>query len=279
MTNAHHSIRVASARSGLSSHVIRIWEKRYGAVKPERTGTNRRLYSDGEIERLILLRLATASGHSIGNIATLPVAKLRSLVGEAEPKAPQARTSSPAQSFHDACLHAVETLDARRLGELWLAGVITAAHEHFLTAALKVFLGNLAAQFAVSPLAPAIVIATPAGQLHELGAVMINAAAAQLGWRTAYLGVSLPAAEIAGAAVQSKAVAVALSIVYPEDDPNLARELISLRRFLPAEIRLLSGGRGAAAYRKTLDQIGAIQPTDLDAFSRELDALRRRMQE
>ena len=307
MTNAHHSIRVASARSGLSSHVIRIWEKRYGAVKPERTGTNRRLYSDGEIERLTLLRLATASGHSIGNIATLPVAKLRSLVSEAEPKATRARANSPAQSFHDACLRAVETLDARRLeehlqralialghqgllrqlvgplantiGELWRAGVITAAHEHFLTAALKVFLGNLAAQFAVSPLAPAIVIATPAGQLHELGAVMINAAAAQLGWRTAYLGVSLPAAEIAGAAVQSTAVAVALSIVYPEDDPNLARELISLRRFLPAEVRLLSGGRGAAAYRKTLDQIGAIQPTDLDAFSRELDALRRRMQE
>ena len=62
MTDAHHSIRVASAQSGLSSHVIRIWEKRYGAVQPIRTGTNRRLYSDGEIARLILLRLATASG-------------------------------------------------------------------------------------------------------------------------------------------------------------------------------------------------------------------------
>ncbi len=303
MTDAHHSIRVASARSGLSSHVIRVWEKRYGAVQPMRTGTNRRLYSDDEIARLILLRLATSSGHSIGNIATLPLAKLRSLVGEAEPEGSRARSSSPAQSFHDDCLHAVKALDARQLeehlqralialghqgllrqlvaplaqtiGELWRTGIISAAHEHFLTAGLKVFLGHVAGQFAASPTAPAIVIATPAGQLHELGAVMINAAAAQLGWRTTYLGASLPAAEIAGAAVQSKAVAVAISIVYPEDDPRLSHELVSLRRFLPLEVKILSGGRGAAAYSETLTRIGAIQPDDLDAFSQQLDALRK----
>ncbi len=302
MINAYHSIRVASARSGLSSHVIRMWEKRYGAVQPKRTGTNRRLYSEGEIERLTLLRLATASGHSIGNIATLALAKLKLLVGEARPKG-RRQTNSPAQSFHDASLHAIKALDSRQLeehlqralialghqgllrqlvaplaetiGELWRAGVITAAHEHFLTASLKVFLGNVAGQFAVSPIAPAIVIATPAGQLHELGAVMINAAAAQLGWRTTYLGASLPAAEIAGAAIQRRAAAVAISIVYPQDDPHLPHELTSLRRFLPSEVKILSGGRGAAAYRETLTRIHAIQPVDLDAFSQQLDALRK----
>ncbi len=303
MKQVDNPIRVASARSGLSTHAIRVWERRYGAVKPKRTGTNRRLYSDVEIERLTLLRLATASGHSIGNIATLPLAKLKSLVSEAEPEGRRARPGSPAQSFHDACLQAVKALDdrqlgeqlqralvalgqqgllrqlvaplAQRTGELWRAGVITAAHEHFLTAALKVFLGNVAGQFASSPIAPAIVIATPAGQLHELGAVIINAAAAQLGWRTTYLGASLPAAEIAGAAIQSKAVAVALSIVYPEDDPHLPHELISLKHFLPAEVKILSGGRAAAAYSEILTRIEAIQPTDLDAFSLQLDALRK----
>ena len=97
----------------------------------------------------------------------------------------------------------------------------------------------------------------------------------QLGWRTTYLGASLPAAEIAGAAVQSKAVAVAISIVYPEDDPRLSHELVNLRRFLPLEIKILTGGRGAAAYSETLTRIGAIQPADLDAFSQQLDALRK----
>jgi methylmalonyl-CoA mutase cobalamin-binding subunit len=104
---------------------------------------------------------------------------------------------------------------------------------------------------------------------------MINAAAAQLGWRTTYLGPSLPAAEIAGAAVQAKALAVALSIVYPEDDPNLPDELVKLRRFLPREVKILSGGRGAAAYEEALSRIGALQPGDLDSFSQQLDVFRR----
>ena len=84
MVAAHHSIKTASRMTGLSAHLIRIWEKRYGAVAPKRTATNRRLYSDDEIERLNLLRLATAAGHSIGNIAKLPLARLKSLVAKAE---------------------------------------------------------------------------------------------------------------------------------------------------------------------------------------------------
>src|SRR5581483_1087908 len=72
MTAARHSIKSVARRTGLSAHVIRIWEKRYGAVKPERTGTNRRLYSEEQVERLSLLRELTQAGHSIGAIATLP---------------------------------------------------------------------------------------------------------------------------------------------------------------------------------------------------------------
>jgi DNA-binding transcriptional MerR regulator/methylmalonyl-CoA mutase cobalamin-binding subunit len=301
--NMDYSIRIASSRSGVSQHVIRVWEKRYSAVQPKRTDTNRRVYSDAEIERLVLLRLATAGGHSIGNVAKLSTPRLRVLVGEASAQQFKSDGKVPAQTFHDSCLQSVTALDtgqleenlqralialghqgllrqvvaplAQTVGKLWRRGVITAAHEHFLTASLKVFLGNTAGQFATSSAAPFIVIATPAGQLHELGAVMINAAAAQLGWRTIYLGASLPAAEIAGAAVQAKALAVGLSIVYPEDDPNLPNELISLRRFLPTEIKIVSGGRGAAAYKRVLSRIGALQPGDLDTFSQQLDALRK----
>ena len=303
MTKAHHSIRIASSRSGVSQHVIRVWEKRYNAVEPRRTATNRRVYSDAEIERLVLLRLATSSGHSIGNVARLRTERLRELVSEATAERTGSSAKTPAQAFHDSCLESVKSLSTRQLeenlqralialghqgllrqvvaplantvGELWRSGAITAAHEHFLTASLKVFLGSTAAQFATSSVAPSIVIATPAGQLHELGGVMINAAAAQLGWRTIYLGASLPAAEIAGAAAQAKALAVGLSIVYPEDDPNLPDELISLRRFLPRDVSILAGGRGATAYQEVLSRIGALQPGDLDAFSQQLDILRR----
>jgi DNA-binding transcriptional MerR regulator/methylmalonyl-CoA mutase cobalamin-binding subunit len=307
METPHHSIKTASRLTGLSPHLIRIWEKRYEAVAPERTPTNRRLYTDAEIERLRLLRQATEAGHSIGNIATLPVERLNTLVAKAGLHAGSAPAVpgvvAPAQEFHGACLAAVQQLDSRGLeetmrravvalghqgllrqvvtplaqtiGELWRTGAVTAAHEHFLTAALKVFLGRLSGQFSHSSNAPRIIVATPTGQLHELGAVIVNAAAAQIGWQTTYLGASLPAAEIAGAAAQSHARAVALSIVYPEDDPALPQELINLRRFLPAETKILVGGRAARAYLDTLGQIGAIFTESVEEFCDQLDALRR----
>jgi DNA-binding transcriptional MerR regulator len=67
----------------LSAHVIRIWEKRYGAEEPQRTGTNRLLYSEEQIGRLSLLRDITRNGHTIGNVAKLPTEKLRELAREA----------------------------------------------------------------------------------------------------------------------------------------------------------------------------------------------------
>jgi DNA-binding transcriptional MerR regulator/methylmalonyl-CoA mutase cobalamin-binding subunit len=306
MPDAHHSIKAASRITGLSPHLIRIWERRYGAVAPERTDTNRRLYSDAEIQRLNLLRLATGAGHSIGNIAKLPSNRLKSLLAKAEVESGVSRTrlaSSPAKRFHEASLAAVEKLDAQlfektldkavvalghqgllrevvgplahTIGELWRTGALTAAHEHFFTAGLKVFLGHLSGQFAVPADAPRIVVATPAGQLHELGAVIVKDAAAQIGWHTTYLGASLPAAEIAGAAVQSRAAVVALSIVYPEDDPDLVRELISLRRFLPPEVKILAGGRAASAYSEPLLRIGAVMTENIEEFCNQLDKLRR----
>ena len=75
-----HPIRVVAMRTGLTPHVIRIWEKRYSAVIPSRTATNRRFYTDEDIDRLSLLRRATNTGRSIGQIARLPLKELQELV-------------------------------------------------------------------------------------------------------------------------------------------------------------------------------------------------------
>ena len=75
-----HSIRAVSKQTGLSPHVIRVWERRYKAVEPVRSETRRRMYSDAEVERLKLLQAATSAGHSIGNIANLPAERLSELI-------------------------------------------------------------------------------------------------------------------------------------------------------------------------------------------------------
>ena len=152
---------------------------------------------------------------------------------------------------------------------------LTAAHEHFFTASAKAFLGQLNKQFAHGEGMPNLIACTPTGQLHELGGFMAGVAATHLGWRVAYLGAGLPAAEIAGAATQRGAAAVALSIIYPEDDPHLSEELISLRRYLPPEARIIVGGRAAPAYREALSRIGALVVDSLAGFCDALDRLRK----
>ena len=307
MAEAHQAIKVVARRTGLSMHVIRMWEKRYGAVEPERTGTNRRLYSDAQIERLSLLCDLTQHGHSIGHVAKLPIETLRELAKETHGSSglnPRALTAaSPTSSFLDECVAAVKSLDTRALeetlkraaielgtqgllqrvvgplaqsiGDLWRDGTITAAHEHFASAVIRIFLGHTAQQFGGSDGAPVLVVATPAGQIHELGALLVGAAAANLGWHVTYLGANLPAAEIAGAAQQNHARAVALSLVYPEDDPRLEGELIRLREMLPPESTLLVGGRAMHAYEAALEKIGATQMKDLPHLCSTLDQLRK----
>ena len=163
---------------------------------------------------------------------------------------------------------------AWKLGELWREGEILAAHEHFATSVIRNFLGRNSKPFTTNSNAPVLVVTTPAGQLHELGAVMVAAAAGDLGWRVVYLGPSLPAADISAAATQNQARAVALSIVYPEDDPNLPAELENLRKYLPAETHIIAGGRAAAAYEATLTRIGSTRATRLKELYTALDALR-----
>jgi methanogenic corrinoid protein MtbC1 len=172
-------------------------------------------------------------------------------------------------------LHQVAAPLAQRLGSLWRDGVITAAHEHFATARLRAYLTHTPAMFAPSGREPVLIVATPPAQLHEIGALLVSAVAANLGWRVIYLGASLPAAEIAGAAIQHRARAVALSLVFPEDDPALEPELIRLRELLPAGTTVIAGGRATAAYASVLEQIAAVRITDLNTFARLLDQLRR----
>ncbi len=307
-TATHHAINVVVLRTGLSAHVIRIWEKRYQAVEPDRTATNRRLYSEEQIERLSLLREITQAGHSISYVAKLPTPKLRLLAAESltgKNPAPPRTSALPATtepSFRENCLDAVKALDARALGQvlkraettlgtqgllirvvaplaqsigdLWRDGTITAAHEHFASGVLRTYLAQTMIPFAASAHQPVLVVTTPSGQLHELGALLVAALAANLGWQVTYLGASLPAPEIAGAARQNRASAVALSVVFPEDDPRIAGELTRLRELLPPETQIIVGGRALPAYRETLEQIDALQAKDLAHLGSLLEGLR-----
>lgn len=304
-----HNMQVVVRRTGLSPHVIRVWEKRYGAVEPGRTGTNRRLYSDADIDRLRLLGAATRLGHSIGTIAGLSIPELEALqkdaaldsiaLAEVQPQedAPLSRLSVAArdaiQHFDDRGL--AETLRAANaelarpvlmdsfllpllewLGRCWQSGKLRVAHEHFASVIIRDFLITIRGNYAEQESAPVIVVATPTGQHHELGALIVADTASSAGWHVVYMGAALPAEDVGLIAREKGAVAVALSIVYPPDDPALAQELRELARsYLPAGVSLLVGGMGATAYGDVIDDIGAHRIQSMAELRTLLDTLRQ----
>jgi len=308
MPNAVHPIKAVVRLTGLSAYVIRIWEQRYGVVKPDRTDTNRRLYSDQQVERLKLLREVTQGGHAIGLIARWSTEKLRKQAAASSYRVPLSNPTAPDlpasdNSITQECVAAIKSLDAnaldaalkrgamalgnmgllqrviapltRMIGELWMEGSITIAQEHLATSVLRATLLNAPKPFGEPKRSPRLVVATPAGQIHELGALLVTAAATHMDWQTIYLGVSLPAAEIAGAARQSRARAVALSLVYPGDDSRMETELKLLRELLPADVAILTGGRAMPDYHDTLQQIGAVPVGDLSDLATKLENLRK----
>jgi DNA-binding transcriptional MerR regulator/methylmalonyl-CoA mutase cobalamin-binding subunit len=304
-----HTMKVVARRTGLSPHVIRIWEKRYGAVTPSRTQTRRRLYTDSEIQRLVLLRRATLAGHSIRQIANLSLAQLRALVAEDEvagappasgPRSPADVSTAPA--YLAACMTAVQALDAialenalmharvalshtaflealivpmmQSIGDLWRDGSLRIMHEHLVSAIVRTLLGSLVTPASLPPTAPHMIVTTPAGQLHEIGALIVASIAGTEGWRVTYLGPNLPAEDIAAAVQQDPARAVGLSIIYPPDDPRLPQELARLRRYIGPDTPLFVGGRAAAGYDDMLQCVMAIRPKELAEFRAYLEALR-----
>jgi len=156
------------------------------------------------------------------------------------------------------------------IGSLWHQGQLRPSNEHMATVVIRRVLGWVADLTAPPGPAPVMLLATPAGQHHELGAMLAAATASQHGWRVTYLGPDLPADDIALAARQARADVVALSILYPQDDPRLPDELRRLRRGLAPSVAIVAGGAGIDAYRDVLEEIGAERFAGLAALRRWL---------
>ena len=306
-----YAIKAVTARTGLSPHVIRIWERRYKAVVPERTRTNHRIYSEKDIHRLNLLRMATETGLSIGQIAQLPNEELSIMAsedlgvrvsgGEGYENIPDGELRF--ESHIDACLDATMSLDEQELeqcliragvgfsqphllsgviepfiellGSLWQDGTLRIVHEHLASEVVRRYLGSMIENTSLPKSAPRLITTTPSGQIHELGALIAGVTAAGGGWRVTYLGPNLPAEEIAAAmqALQSKNLL--LSLVYPTNDHKLGGELRRLRKALPRDAKVIVGGRAALFYETALLEIGATVVSNTNQLHSILDSIRK----
>ncbi len=283
-------IGYVSLSTGLSAHVLRAWERRYAAVKPGRSSSGRRLYSQEDMERLELLKKAVAEGHSISQIAGLDNATLAGLTGPlhgSRPPQSQVDSSTDMQQTIDACLKALKALDdaalyevlrqasltiSRKLiidnlimpfmaevGRRWAMGDFRIMHEHLASRVVANYLtGMLTHLQARSAKLPTLLIATPAGQHCWLGAMAVAVIAQDHGWHPIFIGPDLPSQEIASAARSLEPQMIALSLTCRLDDPFVDSELNRLGELIDDQIPILVGGAASRIYRRSIKAAGAV---------------------
>lgn len=297
-----HPIGVTSRRTGIPQDLIRAWERRYCVVSPGRTDTGRRLYSDRDVRTLFLLKRLVDGGRRISDVVAMSLAELEAQAEEDREAVAVPPAGSRAGNGHrlEAAVDAALRMDREALedilaeaalsmsapdmrqkllspllfevGERWRDGSLRVAHEHLATSIVRAFVDGMRKRVPDRGSRPKILVTTPVGEEHELGALMAAVAAEEVGWDAVYMGGGLPAEEIGAAVRHVGARAVGLSVIYG-DEARVADELRAVDRFLPEGVALLVGGRAAANLSNVITEIGARAVTDLREFQSRLDAI------
>lgn len=254
-----YSIQLASKISGVGIHTIRAWEKRYGAVVPQRNPSGRREYSDIDIERLVLLSELCVLGHSIGQIARYPTPDLKELLkklGKMNPslKTPKlghversaVDTESSLQGLLlalrsyklDIISHEIQKLKIllgprelamdilapllREVGRCVAEKSLNISQEQALCSLLKFHIGHalFKVQDTKAKKADTMILATPEGEIHEFGIFNAGLLCGHYGFKFYYLGASLPVTSLLDAYQSVEANKIILGVGPRYEGPS-----------------------------------------------------------
>lgn len=211
------SIKDLENLSGIKAHTIRIWEKRYNVLEPMRTDTNIRLYDLSSLQKLLNITLLHDYGYKISKISKLAPEKINALVADivSEKSAKNHAISSfklammnfdqslffstynnllSEKSFREVFYEVFIPL-ITEIGYLWQAETISPAHEHFISYLIKqkILINTEKLQIQEPTRNDRIfVLYLPQNEIHELGLMYLNYEILAHGYKTIYLGESVP---------------------------------------------------------------------------------------
>lgn len=254
------SIRDLENFSGVKAHTIRIWERRYGLLEPDRTDTNIRTYSTDELKTILNVAFLNRHGVKISKIAALTKAerdqRVKELADDASDPSSALNALKLAMVSYDTDLFE-RTSDTYReqegfralverlyvpllehIGVLWQSNSICPAQEHFAS--------NLVRQKLVSaidtsrpltrPDGRLYVLYLPENEIHELGLLYLHYRLRTAGERVIYLGQSVPMDDLAQVAEQFPGPITFISVLtaFPANG-DLPEYLSSVRAALPED--------------------------------------------
>ena len=299
--NTHRIHRVAKL-TGLSKDVIRVWERRYGLVKPSRSSNRYREYSDEEVALLRFVKAQMEQGATIGSLAAEGRDSLLARMRVATPV--YAEEQTPHDHLLDDLIGLLDPLDKagferklngavavipfeeavhrillplqRRIGELWHENRLNVAVEHYVTKIIQQKFFSVMNQLPVNEFGPRVLIACPEGEFHEIGAQAVAYIAAARGCHVYYLGPNLPSSDLLNFCERIKPDLVLLSLTEVKSDA-FARQLLQELEPLTARWTVALGGQGALAIEELFPDSKVTVIHDLVALrSRLLGLLAKR---
>ena len=248
-----------SRRVGVSDHLLRAWESRYGLLQPVRSPGGFRLYSETDESRIHTMQSYLAEGLSAAEAARAALAD--AILPAAGPagggycaalrQALDAFDEPAAQDVLDRALAGLSVPAVLRdvvlpylagLGERWQRGTASIALEHFASSVIRGRLAGLARGWGNGH-GPQALLACPPGEQHDLALMIFGIVLHHHGWRIGYLGANTPVGELARAAEVSHPDLVVLAAARPETLEPIRAELTALARRFP----LALAGAGATA--------------------------------
>ena len=257
-----------SRRLGVSDHVLRAWESRYGLLQPVRSAGGFRLYSEADESRVRRMQAHLARGLSAAEAARAVLGE-DNRAGRATAGPPGRDRAAPAAGeLSGALRQALDAFDEPAaqaaldrlvsdlslttvlrdvvlpyltgLGERWERGTASIAQEHFATNVIRGRLAGLARGWGNGH-GPRAVLACPPGELHDLALMVFGIVLHRNGWRIDYLGMSTPVEELTRTVEARRPDLVVLAATLPENLEPHAAQLTALARRAP----LVLAGAGA----------------------------------
>jgi DNA-binding transcriptional MerR regulator len=260
-----YSIKELEKLSGIKAHTIRIWEKRHKIIKPSRTTTNIRYYSDDDLKKIINVSLLNNSGIKISHIAGMSMAEVNQKVlalsiSPADANIPidqliVAMVDMEEEAFekvlNNLILHKgfertiteVVYPFLEKIGILWQTQNITPAHEHFVSNLIRQKIIVAIDGLPIPPKsAKKVLLFLPEEETHELGLLFYHYLARQAGTRTYYFGQNLPHVDLIKT-VETHQPDVLLTSITSPPPGSVEKYFSKLSKDFPAIAILASGAQ------------------------------------
>jgi len=267
---AVYSISDLGKLTGIKTHTIRMWEKRYSLIQPQRTPTNIRYYDDNDLRFLMNVVLLNKNGYKISRIAAMSEEEIDQKV-----KTITASKGESKENLIDAITLAMIDLDEvkfnrivdqsvkekgvestftdllfpllDKIGVLWIAGSIKPAHENFITMMIRQKL--IAAIDNISPenyeSGPKFIIYMPEGETQELSFLFIHFLLITRSFRVINLGTNISIPDVQDAFRIHRPEYIFTMINEPQSKINLNTYLSELDLYFGHSKILISGYQAA----------------------------------